>query len=235
MATCNIKISYQLTNNSPDNLVGYSYIGNNSGVKIALNLSGYFTSYSPGQFGSVNGRDFYKTILICSAESPPFKFMAAAFVKYKNSTAAELNTQMELCFVYLDKDGKLNIEYGDTISHDSLIISDTPAAGLSSLFVTADSGINHILYNNVTYDTFPATIPLDAATTTMQVESKSPVLTINDGGNLKSVTYGSATYTKFPATVTATTPEFAVTARGKDSPVITVRTERTQSPVITNT
>ena len=217
MATCNIKISYQLTNNSPGNLTGYSYIGNNSGVKIALNLSGYFTSYSPGQFGSVDGRDFYKTILICSADSPPFKFMAAAFVKYKNSTAAELTTEMELCFVYLDKDGKLNIEYGDTISHNSLIISDTPAAGLSSLSVTADSGINHILYNNVTYDTFPATIPLDPAATTMQVESKSPVVTINDGGNLKSVTYGSATYTKFPATVTATTPEFAVTARGKES------------------
>lgn len=108
-------------------------------------------------------------------------------------------------------------------------------SGVSSLSVTADSGINSIMYNSNIYDTFPATIPLDPAATTMQVESKSPVVTINDGGNLKSVTYGSATYTKFPATVTATTPEFAVTARGKDSPVITVRTERTQTPVITNT
>lgn len=112
------------------------------------------------------------------------------------------------------------------------IFTDT---GISSLSVTADSGINSILYNSVTYDTFPATIPLDPAANTMQVESKSPVVTINDGGNLKSVTYGSATFTKFPATVTATTSEFAVTARGKDSPVITVRTERTQTPVITNT
>ena len=110
-----------------------------------------------------------------------------------------------------------------------------PVSGVSSLSVTADSGINSILYNSMTYDTFPATIPLDPAATTMQVESKSPVVTINDGGNLKSVTYGSATYTKFPATVTATTPEFALIARGKDSPVITVRTERTQTPVITNT
>lgn len=117
----------------------------------------------------------------------------------------------------------------------SIVMNNNFVSGVSSLSVTADSGINHILYNNVTYDTFPATIPLDPAATTMQVESKSPVLTINDGGNLKSVTYGSATYTKFPATVTATTPEFAVTARGKDSPVITVRTERTQTPVITNT
>ena len=235
MATCNIKISYQLTNNSPGNLTGSSYIGNNSGVNIALNLGGYLTHYAPGQFGSVDGRDFYKSILICSAESTPFKFMAAAFVKYKNNINDDITTQTELCFVYLDKDGKLNIEYGDTISHDNLIISDTPAAGISSISVTADNGINHILYNNVTYDTFPATIPLDPAATTMNVESKSPVLTINDGGNLKSVTYGSATYTKFPATVTATAPEFAVTARGKDSPVITVRTERTQTPVITNT
>lgn len=113
--------------------------------------------------------------------------------------------------------------------------NDNFIGGLSSISVTADSGINHILYNNVTYDTFPATIPLDPAVNTMQVESKSPVLTINDGGNLKSVTYGSATFTKFPATVTATAPEFTVTARGKDSPVITVRTERTQTPVITNT
>lgn len=137
------------------------------------------------------------------------------------------------------KNGKLVFQFIDVSRGDVTIEITEPMndliAGLSSLSVTADNGINHILYNNVTYDTFPATIPLDSATTTMQVESKSPVLTINDGGNLKSVTYGSATFTKFPATVTATTPEFALTARGKDSPVITVRTERTQTPVITNT
>ena len=135
---------------------------------------------------------------------------------------------------YINENGVF-VNYVGTSVTLEFTVSDTPSAGLESLSVTADSGINSILYNSVAYDTFPATIPLDPAATTMQVESKSPVLTINDGGNLKSVTYGSATFTKFPATVTATTPEFAVTARGKDSPVITVRTERTQSPVITNT
>lgn len=139
-------------------------------------------------------------------------------------------------FIYREngiiKKDKINNVYQDFSVDTKDIFTDS---GVSSISVTADSGINSILYNNVTYDTFPATIPLDPAATTMQVESKSPVLTINDGGNLKSVTYGSATFTKFPATVTATTPEFALTARGKDSPVITVRTERTQTPVITNT
>ena len=143
-----------------------------------------------------------------------------------------------LCILsYFDETGKF-VNYRTKPTGDisqEFTVSDTPSYGLESLSVTADNGIKHILYNKVTYDTFPATIPLDPAATTMQVESKSPVLTINDGGNLKSVTYGSATFTKFPATVTATTPEFALTARGKDSPVITVRTERTQPPVITNT
>lgn len=139
-------------------------------------------------------------------------------------------------FIYREngiiKKDKINNIYQDFNIDTKDIFTDS---GVSSISITADSGINQVLYNNVTYDTFPATIPLDPAATTMQVESKSPVLTINDGGNLKSVTYGSATYTKFPATVTATTPEFPITARGKDSPVITVRTERTQTPVITNT
>ena len=140
--------------------------------------------------------------------------------------------------IYINKQGYPEYIFWNCSDYSTYEItcSDTIApAGIGSLSVTADSGINHILYNNMTYDTFPATIPLDPAANTMQVESKSPVVTINDGGNLKSVTYGSATYTKFPATVTATAPEFEVTARGKDSPVITVRTERTQTPVITNT
>lgn len=138
-------------------------------------------------------------------------------------------------FIYLNENGIPTYTTVYSKTPTNITVSDTLSKGLETISVTVDSGISSVLYNNVSYDTFPATIPLDPAATTMQVESKSPVLTINDGGNLKSVTYGSATYTKFPATVTATAPEFAVTARGKDSPVITVRTERTQTPVITNT
>lgn len=158
------------------------------------------------------------------------------FAHVVTQTSNDTNSKDTL--YYLNSKGELSVLIHDIKSSETdftRTCSDEFFSGVSSLSVTADSGINHILYNSLTYDTFPATIPLDPAATTMQLESKSPVLTINDGGNLKSVTYGSATYTKFPATVTATAPEFAVTARGKDSPVITVRTERTQSPVITNT
>lgn len=157
-----------------------------------------------------------------------------AHVRTRTST----DTKDKDTLYYLNSNGELSVLVNDIKNNETTFTrtcSDEFLSGLSSLSVTADSGISSILYNSVAYDTFPATIPLDPAATTMQVESKSPVVTINDGGNLKSVTYGSATYTKFPATVTATTPEFAVTVRGKDSPVITVRTERTQTPVITNT
>lgn len=50
------------------------------------------------------------------------------------------------------------------------IFSDS---GVSSLSVTADSGINHVLYNSVTYDTFPATIPLSADSVEMSITSKN--------------------------------------------------------------
>ena len=48
-----------------------------------------------------------------------------------------------------------------------------PVSGLSSISVSTDSGINNILYNSMTYDTFPATIPLSADSTEMSITSKN--------------------------------------------------------------
>lgn len=60
-----------------------------------------------------------------------------------------------------------------TISEETITMNDNFSSGVSSLSVTADSGINHILYNNVTYDAFPATIPLSVDSTEMSITSKN--------------------------------------------------------------
>lgn len=55
----------------------------------------------------------------------------------------------------------------------SIVMNTNFVSGVSSISVTADSGINHILYNNVTYDAFPATIPLSADSMEMKITSKN--------------------------------------------------------------
>lgn len=60
-----------------------------------------------------------------------------------------------------------------TINDEDITMNDNFSSGVSSLSVTADSGINSILYNSVTYDTFPATIPLSADSVEMSITSKN--------------------------------------------------------------
>lgn len=119
-------------------------------------------------------------------------------------------------------------EYGTIDIYDEIA-----PTGLSSLIVSGDN-LASATYNNNQYNTFPATIPLDASVGTIQVNGAIRNVTMNNTQNVKSVAIGDTTYTNFPVTVQANT-DIALNISGKDVPIITVDYTNTAEPVITNT
>lgn len=75
--------------------------------------------------------------------------------------------------LYLNENGEPTYTRTTLGNPVNITVSDSLSKGLENITITADSGINHILYNNVTYDTFPATIPLSVDSTEMSIISKN--------------------------------------------------------------
>ena len=114
----------------------------------------YVSNDSKGMsFTTADGIKFNCAAVVNSLSSSGLPIYTIYYVNEKKEfTIAELNT---------DRNITININ------------TEMPTSGLDSISVTADSGINHILYNNVTYDTFPATIPLSVDSTEMSIISKN--------------------------------------------------------------
>jgi hypothetical protein len=201
---------YNIFNSQPDTYYGLYY-----------NIVGIILIFA----GNVESKDITKNMpiaIIYGTQSETNNVNDGANFKMSYPVGLQCrNGKMELLNV--SSDGWFNFD-----------ADDWGSGGVSTLTVSNQGDMDSVLYNGVSYNTFPATINLVSGVTNLYVKGKEYSVTMNNAGNLKSVQVGSITYTDFPRTITIDSDKTMLIS-GADSPTITVNYKNTKIPEVTDT